>query len=150
MSGVFEHAVATLRADTDPVWPVRKALPPNKTQHKRALSAEEVGQLLNDFDGHGGNFQTIKAFQLMWLTLSRPNESVQAEWVEFDLEKALWTIPARRMKARREHVVPLPTQRSNFSRPCIRSRGTRSSFSRTAMTASAPWPTPLCGRRSRS
>ena len=110
MSGVFEHAVATLRADTDPVWPVRKALPPNKTQHKRALSAEEVGQLLNDFDGHGGNFQTIKAFQLMWLTLSRPNESVQAEWAEFDLEKALWTIPARRMKARREHVVPLPTQ----------------------------------------
>lgn len=78
-----------------------KALPPNKTQHKRALSAEEVGQLLNDFDGHGGNFQTIKAFQLMWLTLSRPNESVQAEWAEFDLEKALWTIPARRMKARR-------------------------------------------------
>lgn len=46
----------------------------------------------------------------MWLTLSRPNESVQAEWVEFDLDKALWTIPARRMKARREHVVPLPTQ----------------------------------------
>lgn len=110
MSGVFEHAVATLRADTGPVWPVRKALPPNKTQHKRAFSAEEVGQLLNDFDGHGGNFQTIKAFQLMWLTLSRSNESVQAERAEFDLEKALWTIPARRMKARREHVVPLPTQ----------------------------------------
>lgn len=104
MSGVFELAVATLRADTDPVWPVRKALPPNKTQHKRALSVEEVGQLLNDFDGHGSNFQTIKAFQLMWLTLSRPNESVQAEWSEFDLDKALWTIPARRMKARREPV----------------------------------------------
>jgi hypothetical protein len=53
-------------------------LPPNKTQHKRALSAEEVGQLLNDFDGHGGNFQTIKAFQLMWLTLSaRMNPSKQ-------------------------------------------------------------------------
>lgn len=97
MSGVFEHAVATLRADTDPVWPVRKALPPSKTQHKRALSVEEIGQLLNDFDGHGGNFQTIKAFQMMWLTLSRPNESVQAEWAEFDFDKALWTIPARRM-----------------------------------------------------
>ena len=48
-------------------------------QHKRALSSEEVGQLLNDFDGHGNNFQTIKAFQLMWLTLSHPDESVQAE-----------------------------------------------------------------------
>ncbi|MCW2312076.1 tyrosine-type recombinase/integrase [Rhodoferax antarcticus] len=110
ISAVFGHAAATLRADTDPVWPVRNALPPNKTQHKRALSVEEVGKLLADFDGHGGNFQTIQAFRLMWLTLSRPNESIQAEWCEFDLEKTLWTIPAGRMKARREHVVPLPTQ----------------------------------------
>jgi Arm DNA-binding domain len=94
MSAVFEHAVATLRADTDPVWAVRKALPPNKTQHKRALACDEVGKLLADFDGHGGNFQTIKAFQLMWLSLSRPNESVQAEWAEFDMDKAIWTIPA--------------------------------------------------------
>ncbi|MGK5048656.1 tyrosine-type recombinase/integrase [Janthinobacterium sp. GB4P2] len=110
MSSVFELAVATLRADADPVWAVRKSLPPNKTQHKRALPSDEVGKLLVDFDGHGGNFQTINAFKLMWLTLSRPNESVQAEWLEFDLEKALWKIPARRMKARRDHLVPLPTQ----------------------------------------
>lgn len=110
MSSVFELAVATLRADTDPVWAVRKSLPPNKTQHKRALSVEEIGKLLVDFDGHGGNFQTINAFRLMWLTLTRPNESVKAEWSEFDIENALWKIPAQRMKARREHVLPLPTQ----------------------------------------
>lgn len=110
MSSIFELAVATLRADTDPVWPVRNALPPNKTQHKRALSIEEVSKLLVDFDGHGGNFQTISAFRLMWLTLTRPNESVQAEWSEFDTEKAIWKIPSRRMKARREHVIPLPSQ----------------------------------------
>lgn len=110
MSAVFELAVATLRADADPVWPVRKALPPNKTQHKRALSIEEIGKLLADFDGHGGNFQTINAFRLMWLTLTRPNESVQAEWSEFDVEGALWKIPAERMKARRAHAVPLPSQ----------------------------------------
>lgn len=35
MSSVFDLAVSTLRADTDPVQPVRKALPANKTQHKR-------------------------------------------------------------------------------------------------------------------
>ncbi|WP_215405263.1 integrase arm-type DNA-binding domain-containing protein [Janthinobacterium sp. JC611] len=110
MSSVFELAVATLRADTDPVWAVRKALPPNKTQHKRALSVEEIGKLLVDFDGHGGNFQTLNAFRLMWLTLVRPNESVQAEWEEFDLDSALWKIQAQRMKARREHVLPLPEQ----------------------------------------
>ena len=46
----------------------------------------------------------------MWWTLARPSEAAEAEWAEFDLDAALWTIPARRMKARREHVVPLPTQ----------------------------------------
>jgi len=54
MSGVFELAVSTLRGDSDPVYPVRRALPANKTQHKRALAAEEIGQLLRDVAEHGG------------------------------------------------------------------------------------------------
>ena len=68
MSGVFELAVSTLRADTDPVHPVRKALPTNKTQHKRPLDQDEIGKLLHDVDGHGGRHETISAFRLMWLT----------------------------------------------------------------------------------
>lgn len=110
MSSIFELAIATLRASTDPVHPVRKALPKNKTQHKRALSTEEVGQLLRDVDSHGGRHETLCAFRLMWMTLSRPNEAVEAQWSEFDLEKALWRIPAERMKKRKEHINPLPTQ----------------------------------------
>lgn len=110
MSGVFELAVATLRADADPVWPVRKALPPNKTQHKAALTSGQVGNLLNAFESHGGHFKTQMAFRLMWLTLTRANESVQARWDEFDLANGLWKIPKERMKARREHLLPLPRQ----------------------------------------
>ncbi len=110
MSGVFELAISTLRASTDPVHPVRKALPANKTQHKRPLSTEEIGQLLRDVESHGGRHETLCAFQLMWLTLCRPNEAVEAQWAEFNLEKALWRIPAERMKKRKEHTVPLPRQ----------------------------------------
>lgn len=40
MSVVFEYTVATLRADSDPVWPVRKALPANTTQHKKRQDSE--------------------------------------------------------------------------------------------------------------
>jgi len=110
MSAVFELAVATLRADNDPVWPVRKSLPPNKTQHKTALVPQQMGRLLNDFDNHRCSFQVNYCIQLMWWTLARPSEVAEAEWSEFDLDKALWTIPVQRMKARRAHVVPLPTQ----------------------------------------
>jgi integrase len=110
MSAVFEVAVSTLRADADPVYPVRKALPANKTQHKRPLAAEEVGQLLRDLAGYERNFQTVVAFRLMWLTLCRPNEVMGARWEEFDLDEAIWRIAAERMKKRKEHVIPLPRQ----------------------------------------
>jgi len=110
MSGVFELAVATLRVDSDPVYPVRRALPANKTQHKRPLAAEEIGQLLRDVAEHGGRHETIAAFRLMWLTLCRPSEAAEARWAEFDLDAALWRIPAERMKKRKEHVTPLPEQ----------------------------------------
>ena len=110
MSGIFELAVSTLRADRDPVYPVRKAVPANKTQHKRPLTAAEIGQLLRDLEGHGGRHETTTAFRLMWLTLCRPSEAVEAQWSEFDLDAAVWRIPAERMKKRKEHTVPLPTQ----------------------------------------
>ena len=110
MSGIFELAVSTLRAEADPVYPVRKALSANKTQHKRPLDTDEIGQLLRDVEGHGGRHETIIAFRLMWLTLCRPSEAVEARWSEFDLDAAIWRIPPERMKKRKEHVIPLPTQ----------------------------------------
>jgi integrase len=110
MSSVFEFAIATARATTDPVYPVRKSIPPNKTQHKRALNAEEVGDLLSDLERHGGQFQIHAAFRLMWLTLARPSEVVEAEWSEIDLDAKVWRIPAERMKKRKPHVIPLSDQ----------------------------------------
>ncbi|WP_175900731.1 tyrosine-type recombinase/integrase [Burkholderia vietnamiensis] len=110
MFGIFELAVETFQVDANPVHQWREALPKNKTQHKRALDITEIGQLLKDVDGHGGNLQTQSAFKLMWLTLARPSEVIEAEWAEFDLDAAMWRIPAERMKKRREHMIPLPTQ----------------------------------------
>ena len=110
LSSIFQFAVATLRADIDPVWPVRNALPKNKTQHKTALSKEQVGKLLREIGEHRGNFMTVQAFRLLWYTLLRANEVAAAEWSEIDLEKRVWTIPAERMKARRPHSIYLKDQ----------------------------------------
>lgn len=110
MFGIFELAAETFRVDSNPVHQWREALPKNKTQHKRPLETEEIGQLLRDVDGHGGRHETITGFRLMWLTLCRPAEATDARWSEFDLDAALWRIPAERMKKRKEHVMPLPRQ----------------------------------------
>ena len=45
----------------------------------------------------------------LW-TASRPGMVRHAEWVEIDFDKALWIVPAVKMKMRKAHVVPLPTQ----------------------------------------
>ena len=110
MASIFGLAIATLRAKYDPVHPVRDALPKNKTQHKRPLTTDEIGRLLKTVDGHGGYYQIQCAFNLMWLTLARPTEVIEAEWSEIDLGAALWRIPAERMKKRKEHLIPLPHQ----------------------------------------
>ncbi len=108
--GVFELAHETFRVDANPVHRWRNALPKNKTQNKTPLSKADIGQLLRDLETHGGSYQIQAAFLLMWLTLARPSEVVEAQWSEFDLDQAIWRIPAERMKKRVEHVVPLPHQ----------------------------------------
>jgi integrase len=50
---------------------------------------------------------TRLAFEFLILTATRSGETRGALWTEFDLDKALWTIPKERMKARRAHIVPL-------------------------------------------
>lgn len=110
MSAVFKYAVATLRVDSDPVWPVRKALPTNRTQQKTALTTDQIGKLLRNFDNHRCTFPLNYCIQLMWWTLERPSEVAEAERDEFDIEAAIGRVPSRRMKPRKEHIVPLPRQ----------------------------------------
>lgn len=55
-----------------------------------------------------GSYETRAALKLMALLCPRPGELRLAEWTEFDLGKAIWTIPAPRTKMRREHKKPLP------------------------------------------
>ena len=50
---------------------------------------------------------TVLALEFLVLTAARSGEVRNARWEEFDLEGAVWTIPAERMKAGREHRVPL-------------------------------------------
>ena len=48
-----------------------------------------------------------RALEFTVLTAARTNEVIQARWSEFDLDLRTWTVPAERMKSKREHRVPL-------------------------------------------
>lgn len=107
---IFRYAVSTLRADSDPTYALKGALGSHKVQHHRALSQDEIPELLRALDSYGGHRRTVIALRLLLFTFVRPGELRQAKWEEFDLEKAEWRIPADRMKMNETHVVPLSNQ----------------------------------------
>ncbi len=111
-SGVFRLGIASGRCDNNPAAGFKLsdvvAKPP--TKNNRPLDADELKRLLSKLKEYRGQRTTIIAIKLLLLTFVRTIELRAATWPEFDLDNALWTIPAERMKRRLPHVVPLSTQ----------------------------------------
>jgi integrase len=108
---VFRYAVATARLVSDPSRDLRGALTAPKVTHYGAITdAKRAGELLRAIDGYEGQGLTKIAMQIAPHVYVRPGELRHAEWSEFDLDGALWTIPAEKMKMRKAHVVPLSSQ----------------------------------------
>ena len=108
---VFRYAVATGRGEHDPSAILRGALVvPKVTHHAAILDPKQMGELLRAIDAYTGHAITRLAMQVSPHVMARPGELRMAEWSEFDLDKAVWKIPAERMKMRRPHEVPLSRQ----------------------------------------
>jgi integrase len=73
--------------------------------HHAAMPFAEVPAFIGELRQRSGI--AALALEFLVLTAARTGEVVGATWPEFDLEAKLWTVPAERMKAKREHVVPL-------------------------------------------
>lgn len=118
ISSVLKYAAATGRIQSNPADGLSEYLqdrPPVK--HHPHVDITSLPELLRRIDGYAGRPETIAAMKLMLRTFPRTNELRWAQWSEFDLESALWRIPAQRMKGRvlakqtsDAHLVPLSHQ----------------------------------------
>jgi len=97
------------RTGNNPVEEISKALPRQSELkgHHAALPYIEVPAFIETARGEGEPTIANLAFEFLVLTAARTNEVLEAKWSEIDLEQAAWTVPASRMKAGREHRVPL-------------------------------------------
>ena len=108
---VFRYAIATGRAENDPTIALKGAIIAPKVTHRAAITdAVAFGGLLRAIEAFDGQPTTKAALRLLPLVFTRPSELRLAQWDEFDLDKAIWIIPAKRTKMRREHQVPLAHQ----------------------------------------
>ncbi|OYT98858.1 MAG: integrase [Burkholderiales bacterium PBB1] len=115
---VFRHGVQSGYCESDPTRDLKGAivLPPAK--HRAAVTdPAKVGELLRAIDGYQGTPVVRAALALAPLVFLRPGELRNAEWSEFDLDGATWTVPSTRMKGRLKaklngtaHVVTLAPQ----------------------------------------
>ncbi len=109
IAGVMAWSVAAgYRAD-DPTSTLSAVLPAGRKQrkHHRYLPADELREALVKVQDSGAWIGTRLAMRFLALTAARSGEVRGARWREVDLESATWTVPASRMKARREHRIPL-------------------------------------------
>ena len=97
------------RTGNNPVDEISKALPrqSDRKGHHAALPYVDVPSFVQKLHGDDAGTITNLAFEFLIMTAARTNEVLEARWTEIDLEQAAWTIPAGRMKAGREHRVPL-------------------------------------------
>jgi integrase len=85
---------------------LRDALPVKpKAKHHPALPLAELPAFMAGL--RAKESVSARALEFTILTAVRTNETIGARWEEFDLDGGVWTIPAARMKAKRDHRVPL-------------------------------------------
>jgi len=111
IGSIFRYAVASGIAESDPTYALRDALIRPTVKHRAAITdPKALGGLLVAIDSFDGQATTRIALNLLAILAQRPGELRHARWDEFDIEAAVWSIPAEKMKMRKPHNVPLPAQ----------------------------------------
>ena len=85
-------------------------------RHMRALPHAEVAEAVATIRASGATTAAKLAFEFLVLTAARSGEVRSARWDEIDLDAEVWTLPAERMKANREHRVPLSCRAADILR----------------------------------
>ncbi|WP_312140671.1 integrase domain-containing protein [Pantoea septica] len=107
---IMIFAVNTGLIDANPASGVGMAFERPKKQNMPTLRPEELPELMRSLIMSNLSITTRCLIEWQLLTLVRPSEASGTQWEEIDFDLNLWVIPAERMKAKREHIVPLSEQ----------------------------------------
>jgi len=103
-------AVNTGILTANPLSGISKAFQAPTKQHLPTLKPDQLPELMQTIMTASIKRTTRCLIEWQLHTMVRPNEAAGARWVEIDVESKLWTIPAARMKKKKEHIVPLTDQ----------------------------------------
>lgn len=110
---ILIYAVNTGLIELNPASGIGMAFAKPKKQNMPTLRPEELQELMRAMQMSNLTLTTRCLIEWQLLTMVRPSEAAGSEWSEIDFATKLWTIPAERMKSKREHIVPLSVQALN-------------------------------------
>ena len=110
LNEIMIFAVNTGLIDSNPLSGIGKAFKTPEKQHLATIKPEELPALMQTINRASIKRVTRHLIEWQLHTLTRPSEAAGARWDEIDIENAIWTIPDKRMKKRREHSIPLTAQ----------------------------------------
>ncbi|MDX2205755.1 MAG: integrase arm-type DNA-binding domain-containing protein [Hyphomicrobiaceae bacterium] len=110
---------ARWRGHLDKLLPARAKV--QRIAHHPAMPFAQLPLFMAELRARGG--LSARALEFTILTAARTGETIAATWVEVDLEAAVWTVPAGRMKSGREHRVPLSKQACSLLHALPRVKG---------------------------
>ncbi|WP_100657746.1 tyrosine-type recombinase/integrase [Alteromonas flava] len=104
---VMTFALLNEYIDYNPARELSKLIPSSQQKNLPALSPEQLPELMRAAHFSTMTLQTRCLFEWQLHTMTRPGEAASAEWFEISLKERMWIIPADKMKAGREHKIPL-------------------------------------------
>lgn len=110
LNEIMTYAVNSGLVPANPLSGIRAVFKKPKKQNMAALSPDELPELMVAIANAAIKRTTRALIEWQLHTMTRPAEAATAQWVDIDIEKRIWTIPAERMKKRRPHIVPLTNQ----------------------------------------
>ncbi|KML66438.1 integrase domain-containing protein [Pectobacterium peruviense] len=107
---VMDYSVNSGLIPANPAAKIRKAFQTPVKTHMPTIRPEALPGLMKTLSVASIELQTRLLIEWQLLTVTRPAEAAETRWSEINLTDNTWTIPAGRMKMRRDHIIPLPPQ----------------------------------------
>lgn len=110
MNEIMTYAVNSGLILANPLSGIKAVFKKPKKQNMATLNPEELPELMVAIANASIKRTTRALIEWQLHTMTRPVEAATTSWADIDFDKKIWTIPAERMKKRRQHIVPLTEQ----------------------------------------
>lgn len=109
---IFRYAIVTGRAENNIAESLKGMIKPKATKHFASIDYKELPDFLDTLYRNEARLMPLTSYavQFLMLTFVRTGEMIKAEWDEFDFDERIWLIPSKRMKMKKDHIVPLSDQ----------------------------------------